>query len=262
MKTANRSTARQEKSRPGAGKQGGISTPLMLSSLASFVSVGVALALLTFFTSDSSGQLLALLFYSLLLLLLWHGLPRMPRRSRFGWANTVTLLRASWLCLLLAEGVLLGLESSSARFWSDSRWLAFLALAFLLLDGLDGWLARRRQAETTFGARFDMEVDGLFVLTLSLLLLLDERAGAWIVLAGASRYLFQLGGWLWPWMAALLPSHRRRKMVFVFVSLALIAGLWPGWSQPMGQAIVISALLFFALSLGTDLLWLLRQRGR
>jgi multidrug efflux pump subunit AcrA (membrane-fusion protein) len=38
-----------------------------------------------------------------------------------------------------------------------------------MLDGVDGWLARRHEIASRFGARFDMEVDALLILALSVL---------------------------------------------------------------------------------------------
>ena len=37
------------------------------------------------------------------------------------------------------------------------------------LDGVDGWLARRRGMSSAFGARFDMEIDALLVQVLAIL---------------------------------------------------------------------------------------------
>src|SRR5687767_10530067 len=76
-----------------------------------------------------------------------------PGRARFGLANQVTLLRSGLVCLvggaLLASGQALG--------WT----LAGLIAVALALDAVDGWLARRLQLVSSFGARFDLEVDAL-----------------------------------------------------------------------------------------------------
>ena len=50
---------------------------------------------------------------------------------------------------------------------SHGLWLGLLGLAALLLDGLDGWWARRFGQTTTAGARFDMETDAALILVLS-----------------------------------------------------------------------------------------------
>ena len=46
-------------------------------------------------------------------------------------------------------------------------------------DAVDGWIARRRGVASPFGARFDMELDALFVAVLSWAALDAGRAGPW-----------------------------------------------------------------------------------
>ena len=63
-------------------------------------------------------------------------------------------------------------------------------LGVLALDRVDGSLARHRDGESRFGARYDMEVDAVFVLALSCALWSRGVAGPWVLLAGLWRYLF------------------------------------------------------------------------
>ena len=63
-----------------------------------------------------------------------------------------------------------------------------------LLDGVDGWLARRHRIASAFGARFDMEIDALLILALSVLAWRHEKAGAWVVASGLLRYAFVAAG--------------------------------------------------------------------
>jgi phosphatidylglycerophosphate synthase/uncharacterized membrane protein YbhN (UPF0104 family) len=102
-------------------------------------------------------------------------------QGRFGLANAVTTLR-----LVITLWFLLA-------FASQAGWLlAAVALASLLLDLVDGWLARRAGLSSDFGALFDMETDALFVLTLALALFSRGIAGPWVILAGLWRYLYVL----------------------------------------------------------------------
>ena len=109
---------------------------------------------------------------------------------------------------------------------------AALVLLALILDGLDGWIARLIGGTTRFGARFDMEVDALLVLVLSIAVVLGGRAGAWVLAIGGMRYAFVLAGLLLPWLPVSL------------VQLAL--------------ALSLAALLH---SFGRDTLWLWRHRA-
>ncbi|HKU44250.1 MAG TPA: CDP-alcohol phosphatidyltransferase family protein [Polyangiales bacterium] len=71
-------------------------------------------------------------------------------------------------------------------------WVATAALANFALDGLDGWAARQLDQSTAFGARFDMECDSHTVLLLDLHLFLHGGYPAWVLWAGALRYVYVL----------------------------------------------------------------------
>jgi phosphatidylglycerophosphate synthase len=110
---------------------------------------------------------------------------------------------------------LLGSPPSVVLAWS----IVVLALIALVLDGVDGRVARRRGEASAFGARFDMETDALLILVLAALAWSLGKAGAWILLAGALRYLFVAAGFVLPWLRAELPPSRRRQTVWSCRSL-------------------------------------------
>jgi phosphatidylglycerophosphate synthase len=174
----------------------------------------------------------------------------------FGLANSVTAGRAGLVsalpALILAPG---GVDAAIA--WAVTG----LGLAALALDGVDGWVARRRHEASAFGARFDMEVDAGFVLFLSALAWTTGRAGAWILLAGLLRYLWVGAGALWPLLRNPLPPSLFRKSVCVLVLLLLLLALAPiipsAWA-PLPCALGLALLL---ASFGRDLVWLVRGAG-
>ncbi len=95
----------------------------------------------------------------------------------FGFANWVTTLRALGAIALLA--VALDAAFTALEVGVGGRWAAVaLALVLLALDGVDGFLARRFDQASTFGARFDMETDALLGLALALLVWALGQAGA------------------------------------------------------------------------------------
>ena len=75
-----------------------------------------------------------------------------------------------------------------------------LAASVAVLDGVDGWLARRTRMASAFGARFDMETDAALILVLAVLAWQFGRAGAWVLACGLLRYAFVGAGVLWPWL--------------------------------------------------------------
>lgn len=195
----------------------------------------------------------ALALYLLMAVLIWHWLPLHQPLPRLGPANRITLIRL--LLTALAAGAV-----GAPRLTAEHGWLlSALALLALVLDGVDGWLARTRRCASAFGARFDMETDALFILLLALLVWQRGTAGAWIVLAGVWRYLFVAAGALLPRLRAPLPPSRRRQTVCVIQIVALIACLSPPIGPFLGSMIAAGALLLLSASFVIDILWLYRH---
>jgi len=174
---------------------------------------------------------------------------------RFGAANAVTLLRAAMVAFLTALALLptpLPGEIRSAAI--------VLGVAGLVLDGVDGWLARRGGTTSRFGARFDMETDALSVLVFTFLLLRAGQAGAWVLAIGLARYIFVGVGWLWPPLARELPSSLRRKTICVVVVAGLLVALAPFVEAVWAGMICAAALVLLLSSFAMDCVWLLILR--
>ena len=82
--------------------------------------------------------------------------------DRLGPASWVTLARAT-----LAFGVV-ALAADSFTNDTPVALLVTLAGVALVLDAVDGWVARRTGMATALGARFDGEVDAFLILALSM----------------------------------------------------------------------------------------------
>ena len=134
-------------------------------------------------------------------------------------------------------------------------------MAGLLTDGADGWLARHSGTASEFGARFDMETDALFMLTLSLLVHALGEIGGWVLLSGLMRYLFVGAGSLWPPLGAPLFPSFRRKSVCVLQMAILIGALAPAMPTQWASALCAVALSLLIYSFGCDLLWLAVTSG-
>lgn len=166
-------------------------------------------------------------------------------------ANLVTLVRAMLVVLLFA---LFGESVDTSIMWVG----VFIASIAATTDALDGWLARRTDTASTFGARFDMESDAALIAALALLAWYWERAGAWVLFAGAARYVFVLGTCWLPWMRRELAPSVRRKVVCVLQVVALVLCLAP--LLPPAMSALCAALGVIALlgSFLIDTLWLVR----
>ena len=115
-------------------------------------------------------------------------------RARSEWAdrrriapNTVT---ASRLLIIVAMSAFMhGVEGT---IWVSA------VIGIFVLDYVDGWLARRANAATAFGAHFDMETDAFVVVVVVLELFTRGQLGVWVLTTGVLRYVYVL-------MIALLP---------------------------------------------------------
>jgi phosphatidylglycerophosphate synthase len=166
-------------------------------------------------------------------------------------ASLVTLVRALLVVFLFA---LVGEPVDALMMWA-----AFLMAGIASLsDAVDGWLARRMDTTSAFGARFDMETDAALIAALAVLAWYWERAGAWVLLAGAARYVFVLGMYCFRSMRRELPPSLRRKVVCVVQVVALLLCLLPVLTPvaaALCAALGVSALLGSFL---LDTLWLIR----
>jgi len=220
------------------------------------VAVTLALAFVLARVAGEPRIVVRTLAYSLLGgALVWLLAARYLEASTLGAANRVTLARGALALLLLA---LLGSASNPVLAWSSVA-LALIALAF---DGVDGALARKRGEESEFGARFDMETDALLIFVLCALAWEEGKAGAWILLAGALRYLFVAAGFALPWLKRALPPSRRRQTACVLQIVSLIACLLPIVVSPASDAIALVGLVLLLGSFATDVVWLARDSRR
>ena len=183
---------------------------------------------------------------------LWRGLDHVGAAA-LGPADRVTLARAT-----LVGGVAALVTDAFLRPAAVAT-LVVLATVALILDGVDGWVARRTGTVSELGARFDMEVDAFLILILSLYV--ANSVSLWVLVIGAARYAFAAAGWLLPWMRATLPRRYWRKPVAAIQGIALtlaIAALLP---RPWIDVVIIAALLLLTESFGRDVWWLWRQAG-
>src|SRR5439155_13116113 len=97
--------------------------------------------------------------------------------ARYGVANQITTVRAALVALM---GSLIGEETTPIV----GMGAAITGAVTILLDGVDGWVARRTEMQSRFGARYDMEIHPLLILVLAALAWKLEKAGAWVLLSG------------------------------------------------------------------------------
>ncbi|WP_367319697.1 CDP-alcohol phosphatidyltransferase family protein [Streptomyces sp. HUAS ZL42] len=183
----------------------------------------------------------------------WAVLSRALHRSRlrsFGPANRVTLGRAT-----LVGGVTALVADSFESSPPVTLFVVLTAVA-LILDGVDGKVARRTGTSTALGARFDMEVDAFLILVLSVYV--SMQLGPWVLLIGGMRYAFVAAARVWPWLNAPLPPSTARKTVAAMQGICLLLAASSLLPWVAGFGVTLLALGLLVWSFGRDVLWLLR----
>ncbi|KXS37312.1 MAG: CDP-alcohol phosphatidyltransferase [Halomonadaceae bacterium T82-2] len=239
------STGRQDDRRPGRTRAA--------EGLLGLVTFVLLTELLLLWLSGPAGWRLSAgaVFAGMLAMVLW----RLPvTREPLGWANRVTLVRGMLVAMI--AGAVVFPEFMASRGGA----MAGLALVALLLDGVDGWVARLTHSVSRFGARFDMELDAFFILVLCSALVALDKAGPWVLAIGALRYLFVAAGWYAAWLRRPLPESRRRKVICVWQVATLLTGLLPFAPVPLVALLAGVALVLLVLSFVLDIHWLWRQR--
>ncbi|MGH4023985.1 MAG: CDP-alcohol phosphatidyltransferase family protein [Pseudonocardiaceae bacterium] len=191
---------------------------------------------------------------------LWTLLTAAVRRAgadTLGPADLITLVRA-----VLVGGVT---ALVADRLWSGGTASVVAALVVtatvaLVLDAVDGRVARRTGTASALGARFDMEVDAFLILVLSVHVAV--LVGPWALAIGAMRYAFVAAGRLLPWMRSAVPARYSGKAVAALQGIVLVVVMSEVLPHSLAVALVSTALLLLALSFGRDVAWLWRNTRR
>jgi phosphatidylglycerophosphate synthase len=137
--------------------------------------------------------------------------------GHFGPANVITSTR---LLLLLC------LTASVDKVSSITLAVGFLLA--LLLDILDGYVARRGGHVSTFGASYDMEVDAAFILFAGYLLWLRADHGFSVLVPGLLRYAYVLALIIVPPRGIDRVRSRFGRASFVSTASCLVSALAVG----------------------------------
>ena len=212
---------------------------VLLAILATTVSLGVA------------GWVTGLAYGFITFAALTRGLHGV-RVGGFGPADWVTLTRATLV------GCAAALTADSFHRSAPIEVLVAVATVALVLDALDGQVARRTGSASGLGARFDMEVDAFLILVLSVYV--ARSMGAWVLAIGAMRYAFLVAGWAVHWMRGPVPQRFWAKVVAATQGVVLVfaaADILP--ARLMVTALAV-ALALLVESFGRDIVWLWQHR--
>ena len=137
--------------------------------------------------------------------------------------------------------------------------LVALAVVALVLDGVDGQVARRTESESALGARFDMELDAFLILVLSVQV--AHATDRWWVLAiGCARYAFLAAAGRWSWLASETPPRRWGKWVAAIQGIVLTTVAADVLPRTIETVLLVVALVLLAESFVRQIAWLVRHR--
>jgi len=171
-------------------------------------------------------------------------------RSALGPADRVTLTRASLVC---------GVGALVAAGTPPVTLLVPLAAVALALDAVDGRVARATGTTSRLGARFDMEVDAVLILLLSVYV--AGSVGPWVLAAGVARYALWLAARLLPWLRRESPPRFWGKVVAALQGVVLVVAAADVLARPLTVLLLAAAMVMLAESFGRQVLWLWRHRA-
>ena len=237
--------------------------PLLLEAFVVFLSITVGLAIAARAAAKLGGSdwrfvIIALCVYAAVSAVAICGLHAHPHR-RLGLANVITSFRAGLTALIaaaLVEAQHLGPGGDESLTWA----LIAVVVVTLLLDGVDGFAARRQGTHSNFGKRFDMEVDALMVLVLSLLAFASGKAAWFVILVGTMRYGYLAVHTMLPHLPKALKPSFARKAICVAQVVGLCLVMTPPIGPHLSNAIALAALVLLTASFGRDLLEQISRR--
>ena len=192
--------------------------------------------------------------YALGLRGLLGGAARRAGTAALGPADVVTLARAA-----LVGGVVALVVDRLGTGAGPVATLVVLSSVALVLDAVDGKVARYTGTVSALGARFDMEVDAFLVLVLSVHVAV--LVTPWALVIGGMRYVFVVASWTLPWLSGALPTRYSAKVVAALQGVVLVVATALVLPRPAAAALVMAALIALVWSFAQSVAWLWRARA-
>jgi len=172
---------------------------------------------------------LSLLF---LLLLARH---KLGRPVLWNWANGISVLRWCGIVILALGAPRL----KGGLFFGGG-------VLLMLLDGLDGRLARRMGTASDLGEYLDKEIDSLFLLLVCLSLVIKALVGPWVIIIGLSRFLFVVALFFFKPFRPKESRSLRARLIYSGTLIILLSLFLPYPFSRTWPALGCSAIILFS----------------
>ncbi len=125
----------------------------------------------------------------------------------------------------------------------------------IILDAIDGFLARFLNQVSKFGEKFDLEIDTFLLFLLCLSLYKNIDIGLYVFLIPLYRYAFFILQFRFKWLQHSLPESFRRKLICSTVTILLIFCHLSFLNKYIIITTIISSILLITFSFLKDIIW-------
>lgn len=171
-----------------------------------------------------------------------------------GPADRVTLTRGVLIAGCATLSIPVVTDELPARPWT----LLILLVPALLLDAVDGAVARRSGTSSVAGGRLDGELDAALLMVASLAAV--RTVGWWVLAIGLMRYAFLAGGHVRTYLRGPLAFSQFRRVVAGLQGVMLAVALAPIVPVILAQVCVAVAVVLLTVSFGRDVIHLRSSR--
>lgn len=181
--------------------------------------------------------------------------------KNFTCASYITYVRSILMILMLS--IILNTYMHPDIFYKfyKNELFLYMALISLILDGIDGLLARCLYQVTEFGEYFDQEADTIFMIVLVLSLYFNYDSTIIIFLIPLYRYLFLLMQKRYRWMKRKLTDSFRRKFICLMTILILILCHLGFLGEALIMNLSLLAIFIITFSFVKDIIWLYERKN-
>ena len=139
--------------------------------------------------------------------------------------------------------------------------IIILSTVSLIMDGLDGFIARKYNLVSKFGEIIDQESDNFLMLVISISLYLNKDIGLYVFFIPLYRYAFLVSMKKYDWLQRTLPSSQFRKIACVLTIVLMIMSQDVYFNYENTLFLVILSLFIITFSFSKDIIWLYRNKN-
>ena len=178
----------------------------------------------------------------------------------FSLASKVTFIRLNISIVILTAVINSSINLTIFDIFYSERIIVILAVIAFILDGLDGFIARKYDHASKFGEIIDQESDNFLMLVLSTSLFLNRDVGIYVFLIPLYRYIFIFFMRRYNWLKIELPPSQFRKFACAATILLMVIAQDIYFSPENTTFLAILSFFIITFSFAKDIIWLYRNK--